>query len=71
LKRNGNFAFEESFLLFATHIINVPKLNEYVKYWDFDFGTAFGTLINAQTLGFWGELLTVPKTGLWGCIDAH
>jgi hypothetical protein len=62
LQCNGNFGFEESFLLFATHITNVLKLKNIVKYWNFDFRTGFGTLIHAQTLGFWGELLTVPKT---------
>jgi hypothetical protein len=62
LKCNGHFGFQESFLLLDTHITNVPKLTEHVKYWDFDFGTGFGTLIHAQTLGSWQLFRTVPKT---------
>jgi hypothetical protein len=54
LKSNSDFGFEKSFLLFATHITKVPKLIEYAKFWNFDFGTAFGSLIHAQTTGFWG-----------------
>jgi hypothetical protein len=53
LQGNGNFGFQESFLLFATHITNVPELKNFVKFWNFDIGTGFGTLIHAQTLGFW------------------
>jgi hypothetical protein len=53
LQCNGYFGFQESCLLFATRITNIPKLENFVKFWNFDFGTGFGTLIHAQTLGFW------------------
>jgi len=43
----GNFRFEKSFLLLATHITTVPKLIDFVKFWNFDFGTGFGTLFRA------------------------
>src|SRR5215208_3692458 len=66
LQCNGHFGFQESFLLFATHITNVLKLTEYVKFWNFDFGTTFGTLIHAQTLEFWGVFLSVSKTTVYG-----
>jgi hypothetical protein len=66
LQCNGNFGFQESSLLLATHITKVPKRAEYVKFWNFDFGTTFGTLLYAQTLGFWGVFLGVPKTIVFG-----
>jgi len=65
LQCNGHFGFEKSFLLFATHITNVPKLIKFVKFWNFDFGTAFGTPIYAQTLGFCGGWPSVPKTNVF------
>jgi hypothetical protein len=66
LQCNGHFGFQESFLLFATHITNVPKLKNFVKFWNFDFGTGFGTLIHTQTLGFWLLFRAVPKTIVFG-----
>jgi hypothetical protein len=36
------------------------------SFWDFDFGTTFGTPFNAQTLGFWRGLKRVPKTVVFG-----
>jgi hypothetical protein len=53
-KSNGDFGFEKPSLLFDTHVTNVPKLKEFVKFWNFDFGTIFGTLFHAQTTGFLG-----------------
>jgi hypothetical protein len=45
LKRYRDFGFEEAFLLLVTHATNtVPKLTEFVKYWNFNFGTGFGTI---------------------------
>jgi hypothetical protein len=66
LQCNSNFGFQESFLLLATHITKVPKRTEYVKFWNFDFGTDFGTLIHAQTLDFGGVFLSVSKTVVFG-----
>src|SRR5215216_404915 len=44
LQGNGDFGFEEAFLLLATHITRVPKLTKYVNFWNFDFGMGFEPL---------------------------
>jgi hypothetical protein len=35
-------------------------------FWDFDLGMAFGSLVRAYTPGFWGEILNVSKTVVFG-----
>ena len=68
MKSYRNFGFEKPFLLFATHVANVPKLKKFVKFWYFVFGTAFGTLVHAQTLEFWGVCRSVPKTNVFDTV---
>src|SRR5829696_1234465 len=63
-----DFGFEKPFLLLDTHVTNVPKLKEFVKFWDFDFGTGFRTLFHAQTLGFCGGWPSVPKTNVFDTV---
>jgi hypothetical protein len=46
-KSNSDFGLEKSLLLFDTDITIIPKLTEYVKVLNLDFGTAFGTLSHA------------------------
>jgi hypothetical protein len=53
---NSNCGYQEPFLLLATHSTDVPIPIEFAKFWNFEFGTGFGTLISAEPPGVWGLL---------------
>ena len=62
---NSNFGYQEPFLLLATHSTREPKYIKFAEFWGFDFGTGFGTVISAQTPGFWGPFQSLPETSIF------
>jgi hypothetical protein len=47
-------------------ISTVPKLTEFAKKWNIDYGTGFGTVSRAEMRGFGRGVESVPKRGVFG-----